>query len=115
VEWLGELRKKDKAGYAKCAAAVRMLAKYGHELRRPTADILRDGIHELRAHRGTVQYRILYFFHGRGCVVLTVGVARKKQKRVPDTEIDRAIRRRHEFQNDPKRHTHEEGLHDGED
>jgi hypothetical protein len=34
-------------------------------LRRPHADYLEDGIYELRWRNGTVQYRILYFFHGR--------------------------------------------------
>jgi hypothetical protein len=34
----------------------------GHELRRPEADFLRDGIYELRASLGGVHHRILYFF-----------------------------------------------------
>jgi hypothetical protein len=34
----------------------------GHELRRPYADYLRAGVHELRARVGRVNYRILYFF-----------------------------------------------------
>jgi DNA-binding XRE family transcriptional regulator len=48
--------------YAKCAVRIRRLADLGHELRRPEADLLRDGICELRARLGTVNYRILYFF-----------------------------------------------------
>ncbi len=42
----------------------------GHELRRPLADFLRDGIHELRVRKGRVNYRILYFFHGRNLPIL---------------------------------------------
>jgi phage-related protein len=37
----------------------------GHELRRPEADFLRDGIYEIRVSLQGVHYRILYFFHWR--------------------------------------------------
>ena len=45
-------------------AVIRWLALFGHELRRPKADFLRDGIYELRAREGRANYRVLYFFHG---------------------------------------------------
>ncbi|HSU52763.1 MAG TPA: type II toxin-antitoxin system RelE/ParE family toxin [Candidatus Dormibacteraeota bacterium] len=61
--WLQELRKLNPKAYAKCLVRVRRLAEMGHELRRPEADVLRDGIYELRARLGTVNYRLLYFFH----------------------------------------------------
>jgi hypothetical protein len=61
-EWLDALPAKARA---KCLNYMRLLAISGHELRRPAADFLRDGIYELRVSYGTVQYRILYFFHGR--------------------------------------------------
>jgi putative component of toxin-antitoxin plasmid stabilization module len=80
----------------------------GHELRRPEADLLRDGIHELRARRGRVNYRILYFFHGRHVVVLTCGLT--KESRVPDADVDRAILRRAAFAKDPDKHTFETEL-----
>ena len=48
-EWLERLRHQDRTGFAKCVVRLRELFQYGHELRRPAADILRDGIHELRA------------------------------------------------------------------
>ena len=38
VEWLRELRRKDKKAYAKCNARIQILANLGHELRRPTPD-----------------------------------------------------------------------------
>ena len=63
VEWLTELRQSDRRAYAKCVARIRRLAAAGHELRRPEADFLRDGVYELRARQGHVNYRILYFFH----------------------------------------------------
>ena len=62
LDWLKELRHTDQRAYESCVAAIGPL---GHELRRPLADILRDGIYELRIRKGRVNYRILYFFHGR--------------------------------------------------
>jgi hypothetical protein len=37
------------------------------------------------------------------------------QKKVPEVEIDRAVRRKREFEQDPEAHTHEEDVDDGED
>ncbi len=78
-DWLVELRERDEKAYAACVAKVRLLAVFGHELRRPTADLLRDGIYELRARRGRVNYRILYFFHGRDVAVLACGLTKEKK------------------------------------
>jgi len=80
----------------------------GHELRRPEADLLRDTIYELRARRGRVHYRLLYFFHGIQAAVLACGL--DKKARVPDTEIERAIRRKRAFKNDPDSHTYKMDL-----
>ncbi len=77
----------------------------GHELRRPEADLLRDGIHELRVRQGRVNFRMLYFFHG-GNAVISHGLT--KEDAVPDVEIDRALRRKAQFENDPKKHTYQE-------
>ena len=38
----------------KCIVRIERLAELGHELRRPEADMLRDGIYELRVWQGTV-------------------------------------------------------------
>jgi len=65
VEWLRNLRREDRRAYAKCVVRIQRLAEAGHELRRPEVDYFRDGIYELRARRGHVNYRILYFFHGQ--------------------------------------------------
>jgi putative component of toxin-antitoxin plasmid stabilization module len=110
LDWLRELRRTDRRGYAKCIARIHRLAGMGHELRRPEADLLRDGIHELRARRGRLNYRILYFFHGRHVVVLACGLI--KESKVPDAEVDRALRRRVAFEKDPVRHTFETELID---
>jgi phage-related protein len=79
------------------------LAELGHEMRRPEADYLRDGIYELRAAVRGVQYRVLYFFHGREAVILTNGLT--KEQRVPDREIDIALRRKRLFEQHPGKHT----------
>ena len=80
---------------------MRLLVNSGHELRRPAADFLRDGIYELRASYSGVQYRILYFFHGRDVVVLSHGIT--KGQRVSPAEIGRAIERRALVVKDPLR------------
>jgi phage-related protein len=46
IEWLDGLPAK---GRLKCLVRLKRLEDLGHELRRPEADYLRDGIYELRA------------------------------------------------------------------
>ena len=96
---------------AKRLARLARLEEMGHELRRPEADHLRDGIYELRAAHQRVQYRILYFFSGKDFVVVSHGL--QKQKQVPSIDIDRAIQRKNRFHAGPAAHTFEpdEGEH----
>jgi hypothetical protein len=108
VDWLRELRRREKKVYAKCVAAIERLAALGHELRRPLADHLRDGIYELRPKSGHVNYRILYFFHGRHVAVLANGLT--KEREVPSAEIDRVIGRQRMFERNPNGHTYEETV-----
>ncbi len=75
----------------------------GHDLRRPEADYLRDGIYELRATARGVHYRVLYFFHGQVAAVLAQGIV--KEQRVPDREINLAMRRKQKFARAPEKHT----------
>ncbi len=79
---------------------------WGHELRRPEADYLRDGIHELRVGLQSVNYRILYFFHGKIAAVLAHGLV--KERAVPAVEIEEAIRRKRRFEQAPEAHTYQE-------
>lgn len=111
VEWLRELRRKDKKAYAKCNARIQVLAQLGHDLRRPMADYLRDGIHELRIRQGHVNYRILYFFHGQAVAILAHGLT--KEDEVPNADIERAIQRKEAFAKDPAKHTYPEDDQDG--
>ena len=103
LEWLRELRRTDRRAYEKCVAAIGRLAELGHELRRPLADLLRDGIYELRIRIGRVHYRILYFFHGQNLAVAAHALT--KEDRVPAMDIDRAIRLKREFAADPEKHS----------
>ncbi|MCX7015382.1 MAG: type II toxin-antitoxin system RelE/ParE family toxin [Candidatus Sumerlaeota bacterium] len=103
------LRELPNRARTKCYLRMQRLAAQGHELRRPEADILRDGIHELRVALQGVQYRMLYFFHGQVAVVVSHGII-KRGDRVPENEIDVAIARRRAFQSDPDGHTFEGAL-----
>lgn len=103
LEWLDDLQER---ALAKCTARIERLAELGHELRRPEADYLRDDIYELRIGFQGLNYRILYFFHGRTAAVLSHGLV--KERRVPPKEIDLAVERRRRFEADPDAHTYRE-------
>lgn len=100
-EWLRSL--PSKVG-RKCLLYLDMLEQQGHELRRPIADVLRDGIYELRPSIQGVHYRILYFFSGRNVVVVSHGIV--KEGEVPEMEINRAIQRKQLFEADPGTHSY---------
>jgi len=102
-EWLKDLRAKNSKAFAKCAVRIRRLAEMGHELRRPEVDLLRDGVYELRARLSTVNYRLLYFFHGRNVAVLAHSIT--KEDEIPAVEINRAVERKRAFAANPVKHT----------
>ena len=102
-EWLKDLRAGNPKAYAKCVVRIRRLVELGHELRRPEADFLRDGIYELRARLGTVNYRMLYFFHGRNVAVLAHAIT--KENEIAVDEINRAVERKRAFVASPIAHT----------
>jgi hypothetical protein len=108
-----QLLKQDRKGYANCVARIKQLANNGYELRRPAADYLRDDIYELRAKHVRVQYRILYFFHGRNIAILAHAIT-KEEAAVPDIDIERAIERKRLFVENPETHTYVEEEEDGE-
>jgi phage-related protein len=104
--WLDRLPAKVQD---KCIVRIERLAERGHELRRPEADFLRDGICELRVSFRSVNYRMLYFFHQQTAVI-SHGLT--KEKEVPDKEIELAIRHRELFEKDPAKYTYEEPDHE---
>ena len=89
---------------------IERLQEMGHELRRPEADFLRDGIYELRVKHLNVNYRILYFFHGKTAVLFD-GLT--KESEVPPKEIEKAISAKNLFAKDTVKHTY--GENDDED
>ena len=102
LTWLDQQQTKVQD---KCLVKIERLAELGHELRRPEADFLRDGIYELRVRHRRVNYRMLYFFHERTAVI-SHGLI--KEGVVPDREIDVAILRKGQFARDPQKHTYKE-------
>jgi hypothetical protein len=106
VPLLNWLAKQSPKARAKCDAWLEQLRTEGHELRRPIADYLRDGVYELRVGLQGVNYRILYFFHGTEIVVASHGLV--KERIVPSKEIDLAVRRMNQYLSDPKRHSYKE-------
>ena len=101
-EWLSSLPVKIAA---KGVGRLERLAQLGHEMRRPEADYLEEGIYELRWRFQSVNYRLLYFFHNRDMVVLSHGFT--KEDRVPPGEIGLALRHKAVFLKDPKTHAEE--------
>lgn len=103
LAWLDTLPAKIQD---KCVVKIERLRELGHELRRPEADLLRNGIYELRIGREGMNYRILYFFHGRMAAVLAHGLV--KEREVPAKDIQVALERKRHFEQDPHMHTYRE-------
>ena len=106
IEWLQSLPDPPMAVRTKCDACIRALREQGHELRRPSSDSLRDGIHEMRFRVQRVHYRLLYFFHGQERHVAVITHALTKEGAVPDKDIDYAVSCRSAFDQDPDTHTY---------
>lgn len=110
LDWLKEINATNPKAYDKCRAAIARLALLGHELRRPEADYLRDDIYELRIRSGSVNYRLLYFFHGRTVSVVAHGLT--KEAAVPAVAINHAIARKAAFTANPSAHTFQGEIND---
>lgn len=101
LQWLDRLPRKIKD---KWTARFEDLEEFGNELKRPICAPLRDKIRELRVDRGRVHYRVLYAFVGQNIVLLSHGCY--KEKKVPEADIDRAIRHRENYLSNPQAHTY---------
>src|SRR5204863_166520 len=82
LDWLARLPAKVRD---KCVVRLERLRELGHELRRPEADFLRDGVYELRIGFRGMNYRILYFLHGEVAAIVSHGLV--KERAVPSVEI----------------------------
>ncbi len=87
---------KDERNQAKIFAWLEKLAELGPNLPRPYADILIDGIHELRIKLSGSQVRILYFFCYKDYIILTNQFVKNTDK-VPKSEINKSKERRDKF------------------
>jgi hypothetical protein len=81
---------------AKTLALFAALEERGPNLPRPYADLLKDGIHELRVNLSGKQVRVFYFFCYRDFIVLT-NVLMKTTAKVPESEINNAKKCRDDF------------------
>lgn len=108
LEWLRQLHRGNRKAFANCVAKIRLLQAFGYELRRPHVDYLRDGIHELRSKERNVQYRILYFYHGRNAVILAHALT--KEGAVPARDVERAIERKKRYEQNPGKYRASEGI-----
>src|SRR4051794_1080541 len=91
----------------RCLARLALLGEHGHELRRPHSEHIEGtDLYELRIRYYHINYRILYFFHGRTVAVVAHGLT--KEKRLPPGDIALAGERMRKFRADPGRHTFRE-------
>jgi len=73
-----------------------LLEEHGPTLPRPYADVLHDGVHELRFTLSRDRIRVLYFFCYQKFIVL-YEVFFKNTRRVPEKYIDQVIAYRDDF------------------
>jgi phage-related protein len=92
------IRKLSVNERAKTLAFIEQLKVKGPDLHRPYADLLEDGIHELRIKLTGEQVRILYFFCYKDIIILT-NVFEKHTDKVPKSEIKTAKKNRDDFLN----------------
>ena len=92
-EFLSSLKMKHRA---KAIAWIDKLEEMGNQLHRPYSDYLRDGIYELRLTISSDRIRILYFFMVNHQIILSHAF-RKQSKRVPEKEINKALKRKNEY------------------
>ena len=108
LDWMNGFRRRNERAYRKCFQLIRLLESYGYDLHRPHADMLRDGVCELRTRVGRENYRILYGFVGKDVALLACGLT--KERMVPAADIERAKLRIEAYKKAPDSHrfTYEE-------
>jgi hypothetical protein len=87
---------RDIKNQAKILSFIEILEEKGPNLPRPYADILEDGIHELRVKLSGSQIRFLYFFCYAEFIVITHAFTKNTQK-VSISEIKKAKKIRQTF------------------
>lgn len=100
TSWLGG---RSAEARDRCLAALMLLEKFGHELRRPHAENISGDLYELRVKVRRTNLRMLYFFDGRTAIVVSHGFA--KEKKLPDREIKVAEANMKKYRANPRKHT----------
>ena len=114
LNWLRELKRRNRPAFDKCLFLLDLLELYGSELRRPRADLLRDGIYELRTEVRNVNYRLLYGFVGKDIALVSHGLT--KEAKVPNREIEIAVARLEKYKQNPAKYrASTEVIHDEEE
>ena len=85
-EFIASLPVKERA---KVYAYIAELKAQGHNLRRPMADYLGNGVYELRPKAN----RIFYFFFLKHSAVLLHAI-RKKTDKIPEKELELCLKRK---------------------
>jgi phage-related protein len=94
-DFIDSLTMREKA---KTLSFIGLLQDEGPNLKRPYADLLKGGIHELRIKLTGTQVRILYFFCFQNIIILT-NAFEKHTDAVPAAEITTAEKYRADFYN----------------
>ena len=89
-EFMKELTEKEDA---KIRAYIRILKELGHNLRRPIADYLGEGIYELRPQ----SHRVFYFFFMKDSAIL-LHILRKKTDKIPLSDFNLCLKRKKEVE-----------------
>jgi hypothetical protein len=92
------IESRDEREQLKIMSNIALLRERGPNLPRPYADLLTEGIHELRVKLTGKQMRILYFFCYKDFIVLT-NIFEKHSDRVPLIEIKKAKKCREDYLN----------------
>jgi hypothetical protein len=92
------IESRNKENQAKILSVIDYLEQHGPNIPRPYADLLVDGIHELRTKLSGDECRTLYFFCFKRYIILTHSFI-KRVDAVPTKEIKKAIMLRIDFLN----------------
>jgi len=104
-DWLAKVRHDDPDGARRCLVRIGDLKDHGFDLHKSfpkKAEFLRDDVYYLRIKKGSIRYRIFYFFHGEQGVILHG--FKKKQKKAPENEIEKAVEEKTQYESNPKGH-----------
>ena len=85
LDWLLKPQEKNERAARKCFSLIKLLRDLGNELRRPRADLLRDGVYELRTEVGKVNYRMKKN-HPMAKITDAVEILKRKMGIRPDTD-----------------------------